>query len=170
MQLNTEKLTSYISIEFYCITCITPAATPLYNGQQLCKVLSPAKLPVKGYGPETNFCYGYAWTVTLILVQCNMTQSESQDTIVLNITQIKHDSKEFWVWQRCWLIVYCHLDLWNMTLGQGHVTHTPFGSGQSNGLKYYQDPTWQWGVRAQTPFWSMYALWPGHCRYDLGSR
>ena len=34
---------------------IPPATTPLYHRQQLCKVLSPSKLPVKGYCQETKF-------------------------------------------------------------------------------------------------------------------
>ena len=50
-----------------------------------------------------------------------------------------------------------------------------------NCVKYYPDPTWQWGVMARTrnlgmcalartQIWGMCALWPWPWRYDLGSR
>ena len=41
-----------------------------------------------------------------------------------------------------------------MTLCQAH--DTPFGHGQSDCVKYYPDPTWQWGVMASTQI--MYVL------------
>ena len=37
-------------------------------------------------------------------------------------------------------------------------------------VKYYPDPTWQWGVMARTWISSMCALWTWPWRYDLGSR
>ena len=40
----------------------------------------------------------------------------------------------------------------------------------NNCVKYYQDPTWQWGAMARTPISCMCALWPWPWRYDLGSR
>ena len=40
----------------------------------------------------------------------------------------------------------------------------------NNYVKYYPDPTWQWGVMARTQISSMCALWPWPWRYDLGSR
>ena len=42
----------------------------------------------------------------------------------------------------------------------------------NNCVKYYEypDPTWQWGVMAQTQISSICALWPWSWRYDLGSR
>ena len=59
------------------------ATTPLYHGQQLCKVISPSKLPVKGYGQETNFymceLWHWAW--------------QYDHEWKSNIIQIKHDSK-----------------------------------------------------------------------------
>ena len=39
--------------------------TPLGHGQQLSEVLFKSKLPVKSYGPDTDF--GYVYTVTLTL-------------------------------------------------------------------------------------------------------
>ena len=40
----------------------------------------------------------------------------------------------------------------------------------NNCVKYYPDPTWQWGVIARTRISSMCALWPWPWRYDLGSK
>ena len=40
----------------------------------------------------------------------------------------------------------------------------------NNRVKYYPDPTWQWGVMAWTLIFGICALWPWHKRYDLGSR
>ena len=40
----------------------------------------------------------------------------------------------------------------------------------NNCVKYYLDPTWQWGVMARTQNLGMCALWPWPWRYDLGSR
>ena len=40
----------------------------------------------------------------------------------------------------------------------------------NNCVKYYPDPTWQWGVIARTRISSIGALWPWPWRYDLGSR
>ena len=40
----------------------------------------------------------------------------------------------------------------------------------NNCVKYYPDPTWQWGVMAPTRISSMCALWPWPWTYDLGSR
>ena len=38
----------------------------------------------------------------------------------------------------------------------------------NNYVKYYQDPTWQWGVMARTQISGMCSLWPWPWRYDLG--
>ena len=40
----------------------------------------------------------------------------------------------------------------------------------NNCVKYYLDPTWQWGVMARTRNLGMCALWPWPWRYDLVSR
>ena len=40
----------------------------------------------------------------------------------------------------------------------------------NNCVKYYPDPTWQWGVIARTRISSICALWPWPWRYDLGSK
>ena len=37
-------------------------------------------------------------------------------------------------------------------------------------VKYYQDPTLQWGVIARTRIWGIYALWPWPWWYDFGWR
>ena len=49
-------------------------------------------------------------------------------TIVWNIIQIQQGSEELWPGQGFWVCVHCHLDLGDMTLGQGH--DTPFCHGQ----------------------------------------
>ena len=48
-----------VKIRHILIGQIPPATTPLYHGQQLCKVLSQSKIPVNDYmyGPESNFRY-----------------------------------------------------------------------------------------------------------------
>ena len=40
----------------------------------------------------------------------------------------------------------------------------------NNCVKYYPDPTWQWGVMARTRNLGMCALWPWPWRYDIRSR
>ena len=40
----------------------------------------------------------------------------------------------------------------------------------NNWVKYYKDPTWQWGVMARKWILGMCALWPWPWRYDLGSK
>ena len=40
----------------------------------------------------------------------------------------------------------------------------------TNCVKYYPDPTWQWGVMAWTRILGMWELWPWPRWYDLGSR
>ena len=40
----------------------------------------------------------------------------------------------------------------------------------NNCVKYYPDPTWQWGVMDRTRILGIWALWPWTWRYDLGSR
>ena len=55
----------YYNYRYALMGQITTPPPALYRGQQLRKVLSQSKLPVKVYGPETNFCY--VWTVTLTL-------------------------------------------------------------------------------------------------------
>ena len=37
-------------------------------------------------------------------------------------------------------------------------------------VTYNPDPTWQWWVMVRTRIFGVYALWPWHWRYDLGSR
>ena len=65
------------------------------------------------------------------------------------------------------LCVHFDLDLGGMTLGQGHNTPLVMGN---NCVKYYPDPTWQWGVMAWTRNLGMCTLWPWPWRHDLGSK
>ena len=91
----------------------------------------------------------------------------SWTTIVWNIIQIETGSEELWPGHGFWVCVHCDLDLWNMTFGQ--VIAHPWVM-DNNCVKYYPDPTWQWGVTARTQILGMWALWPWPERYDLLSR
>ena len=86
-----------------------------------------------------------------------MTLSERHDTSVFNIIQIKHNSKELWVWHSFWLCVYCDLDLPDMTLGQGHVT--PLDQVKQ-WCKILSRSNMAVGSLGPDTFLGMYALWP----------
>ena len=80
----------------------------------------------------------YPWKVTVqnnffLCVNCDldlssMTLSQGHNTIVWNIIQIQHNSKEWRVWHGFWLSGYCDLDFADITLGQGY--DTPLGHEQ----------------------------------------
>ena len=61
----------------------------------------------------------------------------------------------------------CTVTLAIMTLVQGH--DTPLEQDH-NCVKFYPDPTWQWGVMVLKRILCMCALWPWLWRYDLSSR
>ena len=122
-----------------------------------------------------------------ICVHCDldlgdMTLCQGYDTSfvidsVWNIIQIQLCSEELWPGHGFWVCVHCDLILGHMTLGQGH--DTSFGhrhkaceilSRSNLAVKYYPDPTWQWGVMARTRISGICALWPWPWRYDLVSR
>ena len=86
-----------------------------------CKILSRSNLPMRSYGPDTDF--GYVCTVTLTL--------------------------EIWPWVKV-------------------MTHSWVIDNKC--VKYYPDPTWQWGVMARTRISGICTLWPWPWRYDLGWR
>ena len=66
---------------------------------------------------------------------------------VRDIIQIQLGSEEIWPWHRFSIYVHCDHDLEDMTLGQGH----DIALGLDNKcVKYYPDPTLQWGVMART--------------------
>ena len=87
--------------------------------------------------------------------------------IVWNIIQIQLSSEKLWPGHRFSVCVHCDLDFGDMTLGQGYDTPLVM---DNNCVKYYPDPTWQWGIMARTQILGMCALWPWPWRYDLGSR
>ena len=88
---------------------------------------------------------------------------------VLNtsIIQIKLGSEELCPRHGFGECVHCDLDLGDLTLGQGHDTPLVMDNKY---VKYYQGPTWQWGVLAWTWILSTCALWLWPLRCDLGSR
>ena len=71
-------------------------------------------------------------------------------TIVCNIFQIKHGSKEL-------------LEIWPWVKVMTH----PWVK-DNNCVKYYPDPTRQWGVIARTRILGLCSMWPWNWRYDLG--
>ena len=111
----------------------------------------------------------------------------SWTTIVRNIIQIQHGSEE--LWPRHGFPVYVHrsnmavrsygpdmdfqymctvtltLEIWPWVKVMTH----PWVM-DNNRVKYYPDPTWQWGVMAWTQISSMCALWPWPWIYDLKIR
>ena len=112
------------------------------------------------------------WNKKLPCVNCDldlgdMSLSQGHDTIAWYVIKIQLGSDNLWpghgfgyvcivtmtseIWP--WVKVITHL--WVM---------------DNNCVKYYPDPTWQWGVMARTWISSIYALWPWPQRYDLGSR
>ena len=92
----------------------------------------------------------------------------SWTTIVWNIIQIQLGNEELWPGHGFSVCVHCDLDLGDMTLSQGY--DTSFGHRQLVCEIYCPDPTWQWGVMAQTRIFGICALWPWPLKYDLGSR
>ena len=57
------------------------------------------------------------------------------------------------------------LEIWPWVKAMTHPCVT-----DNNCVKYYPDPTWQWGILARTRISSMCALWPWPWRYELGLR
>ena len=87
--------------------------------------------------------------------------------IVWNIIQIERGIEELWPIHGFPVCVHCDLDLeiwpWVKVMTHPWVM-------DNNCVKYYSDPTWQWGVMARTQVSSMCALWPWPWRYDPRSR
>ena len=101
---------------------IPPQQQPLCHGQLFVEVSFLSKLPVKAYGPETNFCY--VRTLTFVIWPW---LSQGHDTIARNI-KIQNDRKRIWVLHG--FLVMCVLWPWPLIcdLGQGH--DMPFGHQQ----------------------------------------
>ena len=89
----------------------------------------------------------------------------SWTTIVWNIIQIKLGSGELWLW----ILGMCALWPWPLRYDLGSRSWHTLWSRSWHTLKYYLDPTWQWGVIARTRIFGMCVLWLWPWRYDLGS-
>ena len=144
--------------------------TPLGHGQQLCEILSRSNMAVKSYGPNTHILLcvhvdldlggmtfgqghdtplGHGQQLCEILSRSNMAvRSYGPDMEFGHVCTVTL-TLEVWPWVK----VMTHL--WVM---------------DKNCVKYYQDPTWQWGIMARTRILGMCVLWPWPWRYDLGSR
>ena len=91
---------------------------------------------------------------------------------VWNVIQVQLCSEELCTRNGFSVYVHCDLNLCEMTFVQHQtlrqcMTHPYFMD--NNCVKYYPDPTFQWGVMAWTLISGVCALWPWSWRYDLGS-
>ena len=105
-------------------------------------------------------------------VECDLdlgykTLSQIHNTIVWYILKIQYGSEELWPGHGFGYVctVTLTLEIWPWVKVMTH----PWVM-DNNCVKYYQDPTYQWGVMAQSQILSMCALWPWPWRYDLGSK
>ena len=92
-----------------------------------------------------------------------MSLSQGHDTIVWYIIKIQLDSDKLWP-GHCFRYVYTVTmisEIWPLVKVMSPTHDQPLGYGQQLWIKkYYPNPTWQWGVMAQTPILGMCALWP----------
>ena len=173
---------------------------------------------MRSYDQDTDSRYVCTVTLTLEIWPWHkvMTRTRVMDNNRWNIIQIQLGSEELWPWHGFSVYASCNLDLWDMSLCQGH--DTTLGHGQqlceilsrsnfavrscgpnldfgyvwtvtltleiwpwdkvmthpwamgNNRVKYFPDPTVQWGVMARTRILGMFARWPWLWRYDFGSR
>ena len=93
---------------------------------------------------------------------------------------------ESWSWSIAWYIIKIQFGSDNLWPGHGfgYVCTVTMNSEiwpwvkvmtypsviDNKCVKYYPDPTWQWGVMARTCISAICALWPWPRRYDNGSR
>ena len=87
----------------------------------------------------------------------------SWTTKVWNIIHIQHCSKELWPKHRFRVCKHCDLDLWDMTLSQGHDKPLVM---DNKGVKYYPDPTFSTDLGQDTDLgyvwtvtWTL-EIWP----------
>ena len=126
-------------------------------------------MTVKSYGPDKDFVY--VCTVTL---PWNMTLGQGHDKTLSHEQQLHEILSRSNMAVRSYgpdkdfgyvCTVTLTLEIWPWIKV---ITH-PWVMN-NNCVKYYPDPTWQWGVMARTKILGMCALWPWPWRYDLESR
>ena len=108
------------------------------------------------------------WKKNLPCVNCDldlgdMSLSQGHDTIAWYIIKIQLGSYNLWPRYVCTVTMTWEIWPWVKVMTHPWVM-------DNNCVKYYPDPTWQWGVMARTRISSICALWPWPRRYDLGSR
>ena len=67
-----------------------------------------------------GMCIQWPWPLRYDLGSRSWRTLEPWTTIVWNIIQIQRGSEELWPGHGFWVCAYSDLDLWGMTLGQGH--------------------------------------------------
>ena len=132
-------------------------------------ILSRSNLAVITYGPDTvsGMCALWPWTLRYDLGSRSWHILRSKTISVWNIIRIQLGSEELWPGHR--FQVMCTVTL-TSEIWQWVKVMTHHWVMDNNCLKYYPDPTWQWGVMARTRISSICALRPWPWRYDLGSR
>ena len=142
--------------------------TPLGHGQQLCEILSRSNMAVKSYGPDTHILL----CVHFYLDLGGMTLGQGHDTPLGHGQQLCEILSRFNMAVRSYCpdtdfgyvcTVTLTLEIWPLVKVMTH----PWVM-DNNCVKYYPDPTWQWGVMARTRNLGMCALWPWPWRLTLG--
>ena len=166
--------------------------TPMGHGQQLCEILSSSNLAVRSYGPDTDFQYVCTVTLTLEIwpwVKV-MTHPWVMDNNCVKLYPDRTREYEVMAQTRCEqtnrqtdqqtdrVIPTVYTPPQNFVCGgiKRELKYSMKGANIHFNLtitcicvKYYPDPTWQWGVMARTWILGMCALWPWPWSYDLGS-
>ena len=128
----------------------------------IAKMLSRSNLPVRSYGLDKDFGYVCRVTLTSEVWPSVMSWHTGHGQYVGEILsrynfEVRSYSLDTDFWYMCTVTLTLEI------MGQDH--DAPLGHGQQYCVKYYPDPTWQWGV----------ILWLGHgfgvykhCDFYLG--
>ena len=96
-----------------------------------------------------------------------MSLSQGHDTIAWYIIKIQLDSDNLWSGYGFGYVctVTMNSEIWPCVKVMAHPSVI-----DNKCVKYYPDPTWQWGDMARTWISGICALWPWPQRYDNGPR
>ena len=132
-------------------------------------ILIKINLAVRSYIPDTvlGMCALRPWPRRYDLWSRSCHTLGAWTTIARTIIQIQLGSEELWPGHGFSVCLHCDLDLGDMTWIK--VIAYPWVMDNIC-VKYYPDPTGQWGVMARTRILDMCTLWPWPWRYDLRSR
>ena len=139
----------------------------LWSWTQLWEILSRSNMAVKSYGLDTHILLCVHFDIDL----GGMTLGQGHDTPLGHGQQlceilsrsnmaVRSYGPDTEFWYVC--TVTLTLEVWPWVKNMTH----PWAM-DNNCVKYYSDPTWQWGVMARTWILGMCALWPWPWRYDL---